>query len=219
MGTAPSHDRRHNKHDYVSLQLLMKTSRILTAILAALLIITLSAKGDIIELNLFGKAGSGLLSGNENGTILGTPGSGGELGGILYNTDTNLLTIDIGWGSGNGFTDLSGDATMGHIHGPTPEGQDPFTTNANVLIGLDNLTGWNPDAVTGGFDGSVTLSEAQEALLFQSRLYINVHTEINGGGEIRGNIVIPEPATLCLIAVGTAACLLWRWRFTRTKPI
>lgn len=151
-----------------------------------------------IAFDLAGKAGAGLLSGNENGTINGTPGSGGEVGtGIVFNDETNVLTINVGWGSTNGFANLSGDARAGHIHGPTPStGAAAFNENAGILIGLDDKPGWTASASAGGFSGSVTLSAEQVQHLFAGRLYINVHTQTNGGGEIRGNLVQPpfDPA-------------------------
>jgi glucose/arabinose dehydrogenase len=151
----------------------------------------ISAQAHIISFDLLGKAGAGLQSGNENGTINGTPGSGGEIGeGIVFNDQTGVLTIRVGWGSGNGFTNLSGNAQAGHIHGPTASGGTAsFTENAGIMIGLDDKPGWNPSATSGGFNGSVTLNSTQAADLFAGRLYINVHTPMNGGGEIRGNLV------------------------------
>jgi len=151
----------------------------------------LSAHAHIISLDLLGKAGAGLLSGNENGTINGTPGSGGEVGeGIVFNDQTGVLTINIGWGSGNGFTNLSGNAAAGHIHGPTASGGTAsFTEDAGVMIGLNDKPGWNPSATNGGFNGSVTLTSIQIEHLFNGRLYINIHTPTNGGGEMRGNLV------------------------------
>jgi glucose/arabinose dehydrogenase len=151
----------------------------------------LSAQAHIISFDLLGKAGAGLQSGNENGTINGTPGSGGEIGeGIVFNDQTGVLTIRVGWGSGNGFTNLSGNAQAGHIHGPTASGGTAsFTENAGVMIGLDDKPGWNASASNGGFNGSVTLNSTQTADLFAGRLYINIHTPTNSGGEIRGNLV------------------------------
>jgi glucose/arabinose dehydrogenase len=151
----------------------------------------LSAQAHIISFDLLGKAGAGLQSGNENGTINGTPGSGGEIGeGIVFNDQTGVLTIRIGWGSGNGFTNLSGNAQAGHIHGPTASGGNAsFTENAGVMIGLNDKPGWVASATNGGFNGSVTLNSTQTAHLFAGRLYINIHTPTNGGGEIRGNLV------------------------------
>lgn len=150
-----------------------------------------SAQAHMISFDLVGKAGSGLLSGNQNGTINGTPGSGGEVGsGIVFNDQTGLLTINVAWGSANGFTNLTGNATAGHIHGPTASsGAAAFNEDAPVLINLDDTAGWNPNAAGGGITRSVTLSSTQITQLFAGRLYINVHTLANGGGEIRGNLV------------------------------
>ena len=158
----------------------------------------LSSHAHMIAFDLAGKAGPGLLAGNENGTINGTPGSGGEVGtGIVFNDQTRVLTINVAWGSGNGFTDLSGNAAAGHIHGPTTSGGTAsFNENAGVMIGLNDKPGWNGSARNGGFSGSVTLTAQQVEFLFAGRLYINVHTPTNGGGEIRGNLVQPafDPA-------------------------
>ena len=151
----------------------------------------LSAQAHIISFDLLGKAGPGLLSGNQNQPINGTPGSGGEVGsGIVFNDQTGVLTINVAWGSANGFTNLSGNATAGHIHGPTASsGTAAFNEDAPVLINLDDTAGWNPSATNGGITRSVTLTSAQITQLFAGRLYVNVHTVANGAGEVRGNLV------------------------------
>ena len=145
----------------------------------------------IISFDLVGKAGSGLLSGNQNGTINGTPGSGGETGnGIVFNDQTGVLSIQVAWGSGNGFTNLTGNGTAAHIHGPTASSAPAsFNEDAPVMINLDDTAGWNPSATNGGITRSVTLTSTQITQLFAGRLYINVHTAANGAGEIRGNLV------------------------------
>jgi hypothetical protein len=38
-------------------------------------------------------------------------------------------------------------------------------------------------------DGSATLTDAQAADLAGGKLYVNVHTAANKGGEIRGQVV------------------------------
>ena len=151
----------------------------------------LSAEAHIISFDLVGKAGPGLIAGNQNGTINGTPGSGGEVGaGIVFNDQTGVLSIEVAWGSGNGFTNLTGTATAAHIHGPTASSAPAsFNEDAPVLINLDDTAGWNPSATNGGITRSVTLTSTQITQLFAGRLYINVHTGANGGGEIRGNLV------------------------------
>ena len=168
-------------------------SRKLSLAVAASALFAFSAHAHQIAFDLAGKGGAGLLSANENGAINGTPGSGGEVGtGIVFNDQTRVLTINVAWGSGNGFTDLTGNARAGHIHGPTASsGAAAFNDNATIMIGLDNQPGWNASATNGGFSGSVTLTAEQVEFLFAGRLYINVHTPTNTGGEIRGNLVQP----------------------------
>jgi CHRD domain/PEP-CTERM motif len=171
------------------------------AVVSALLACALSANAAIINLDLLGKAGAGLLGGNENGiTFVGTPGSGGEVGaGIFFNDVTLQLTINIAWGSGNGFLDLTSNANNSHIHGPTTSGGTAsFTQNANVLFNLPRVS---DSPTNGSIATTVTLTSAQATELLAGRYYINVHTVDNGGGEIRGNIV-PEPSSIALLSIG-----------------
>ena len=172
----------------------------------------------IIPFDLQGTAGFGLLPGNENPATTG--GSGGEIGaGITFDDVSLQLTINIGWGSGNGFTDLTGVATGGHIHGITDNpAPASFTENKPVLIALDTLGGWNPSATNGGFSGTVTLTAPQATALQEGRLYINIHTDAHGGGEIRGYLVVPEPSSVALlIFAGVGISLFGISRRKRTK--
>ena len=135
----------------------MKT---LTGTFLALLLLVASANAATIQFDLQGTAGFGLLGGNENPAVpSGQGGSGGEIGaGISYDDGSNVLTINIAWGSGNGFTDLTGDATAGHIHGPTVDsGSAAFTENAAVKYPISTLPGWVPSASSGHFIGTVTV--------------------------------------------------------------
>ena len=168
----------------------------------SLLLVATAASAATIAFTLEGNAGSGLRAGNEYPPVTG--GSGGILTVIEFDTTTNLLTIDIGWGSGNGFTDLTGPAVVGHIHGatanPAPTG---FSENAPAIYDLHTLSGWNPSHIDGGFDGVVTILETDEAALIGNRMYINVHTLVNPNGEIRGHLVaVPEPTAGALVGLG-----------------
>jgi hypothetical protein len=182
--------------------------------LFALLALGSFAQGAITSFDLLGSAGPGLLGGNEAPTPVTGGGSGGELGsGIFFDDSTNILTIHIGWGSGNGFTDLTGNAFAGHIHGPTSSpATASFSQSAGIRLGLDSLAGWNPSATNGGFNGTVTLLPADVAPLFEGRFYINIHTPTNPGGEIRGQIVVPEPGTAVALVAGLAGLMLRRRR-------
>ncbi|HMK66921.1 MAG TPA: CHRD domain-containing protein [Stellaceae bacterium] len=77
------------------------------------------------------------------------------------------------------FSDLSGPATAAHIHGPAAVG-----TNAAVVVPFDNV----PKAASGEIKGSKVLTDAQIADLDAGKFYVNVHTEANKGGEIRGQL-------------------------------
>src|SRR5574341_180323 len=135
-----------------------------------------AARGAIIPFDLQGKTGPGLLSANETHTVFGNPGSGGEgPGGIAFDTATRGLSIDIRWGSGNAFLNLTGDAIYGgHVHGPTlSDAPASFSQDAGILIALDSQPGWNGNASAGGFIGTVTLAPGNVSDLLGGRLYIN----------------------------------------------
>jgi hypothetical protein len=189
------------------------------AFLSPLVFLGLSAAAPAatIPFDLQGQAGFGLLPGNETSPVAGTPGTGGETGaGISYDDVSNVLTINIGWGVLNGFTDLTGNATMGHIHGPTASGGTAsFTQSAGIRYVLDSQPGWTASATSGGFLGTVTIAEADEPALLNGQMYINIHTFTNPGGEIRGNLVVvpePSPVGLGLLAAGTLLLLRRRLR-------
>jgi hypothetical protein len=184
---------------------------------ALLLAAPTTSQAAVIQFNLLGKGGSGLLSTNENTAVSATPvpGSGGEiLGGIEFDDSSLILTVRTGWGSANGFTNLTGNANAGHLHGPTTDGGTAsFTQNAGVKYGLDTLTGWNNSATAGGFNGTVAILPADVPALLAGQFYMNVHTAINGNGEIRGNlVVVPEPSTLLFGAVSLGLLTLRRRR-------
>jgi hypothetical protein len=177
-------------------------------------LMTGSANAATINFDLVGIAGNGLLTGNEPGSIAGNA-SGGEIGaGIFYDDITNLLTLNVGWGSSQGFNDLSSTSNNSHIHGPTAANNGSgFTQTAGVLFNLTRSS----NLATGGFFTNVplTLSPAQETDLLNGKLYINIHTANNGGGEIRGFLVqaptsVPEPFTIIGTLVGGTAALRMR---------
>ena len=172
---------------------------------AGLMALVAHAQAGIILFDLQGRAGAGLLGGNEFPSAVVGGGSGGELpGGIFYDDVTDMLTINVGWGSANGFTDLTANTTAGHLHGPASMNQ-----SAGVKYGLGNLPGWNPSATAGGFNGTISILAADEAALLNGQFYFNAHTAANPGGEIRGNlVVVPEPSVVVLGALGAGALLL-----------
>ena len=163
-----------------------------------------SSSAAIVSFILDGNAGLGLLPGNENPVATGGTGGLGS-GGISYDTVSNVLSIDIVWGSANGFVDLADDVSASHIHGFTASPPAGFSQNADVLYTLHTLPGFDTTATSGGFTGTVGIQEIHEAGLLAGQTYINVHTPQNGGGEIRGQLVVnpvPVPAASWLFGSG-----------------
>jgi hypothetical protein len=74
------------------------------------------------------------------------------------------------------YSGLSGPATAAHFHGPAAPGE-----NAKPAVAI-------PSATSSPSEGSATLTDAQAADLEAGKLYINVHTAANPGGEIRGQV-------------------------------
>jgi hypothetical protein len=84
------------------------------------------------------------------------------------------------------FKDLSGNATAAHIHGPA---------DANSTAGVFcNLTaqaatsGTLGEGTGAGSCGAVELTDAQIKDFEDGKMYVNIHTGANAGGEIRGQL-------------------------------
>jgi len=96
-------------------------------------------------------------------------GKGTATASLDTNTKTLTWTVD--------YSGLSGPATAAHIHGPADPG-----ANAGIVVPF-----------TGNFaspiKGSATLTDAQIAQLEAGKWYVNIHTEANKPGEIRGQLV------------------------------
>lgn len=133
----------------------------------------------------------GLSPSNEVPPSATSTGSGGEISaGILFDTDSSVLQVAVGYGSAAGFTDLTGPATAMHIHGPAGPG-----TNAGVLVSLVpyNFPASNP-ASGGVIYASVAWPTNETATLLAGQTYLNIHTAQYPGGEIRGQLIpINEP--------------------------
>jgi hypothetical protein len=96
---------------------------------------------------------------------------------LTYDPTTRMLTWSV---TSNG---LSGPATMAHFHGPAAEGK-----NAPPLIWLSEKGA----AVPNPIKGSATLTPEQAQQFMAGEWYVNVHTQANQGGEIRGQVIPPK---------------------------
>ena len=89
---------------------------------------------------------------------------------LYFDEVTKVLTYSVT------FSGLVGTETAAHIHGPAPPG-----VNAAVLF---PLAPGNPKI------GSVVLTLTQEGYLRDGLLYVNIHSQVYPGGEIRGQVLL-----------------------------
>ena len=161
----------------------------------------------------FGDHALGLAAPNAVGQPA-SPATGNEVGlGITFDDVTKELSWDIGYGSDFGFIDLAGDWTNAHIHGPIAVQFPSPNTGAGVRVPITpNIPGIS--LRTGRLTGSAVLSAEDEGSLLNNLLYINIHSQFAGGGEIRGQLVpvVPEPTTVLLLVLGIAVSMSGRVR-------
>jgi CHRD domain/PEP-CTERM motif len=132
---------------------------------------------------------------------------------VTYDAATHMLTVQVT------FSGLTGNTTASHIHcctavastgnagvaTETPTfGGFPLGVKAGSYFNIYDLTlaaSWNAPFITA--NGSIAGAEAAFAAgLASGRAYLNIHSNVNPGGEIRGFLRVPEPASLSIIGLG-----------------
>ena len=101
------------------------------------------------------------------------PNASKGLGGIDATLDTTKKSIS--W-SGY-YSDLTGKPIAAHFHGPAGPG-----VNAPVLVPVD--------ASNSPFKGAAPLTDDQLKDFGDGKVYFNIHTPTNKGGEIRGQLAV-----------------------------
>lgn len=81
------------------------------------------------------------------------------------------------------FEGLSSPATVAHIHRAPPARRGPVAFTVEVTT-----------AASGEVSGSLELDDAQIQALRHSEYYVQIHTENNAGGEIRGWLMPQDPS-------------------------
>jgi hypothetical protein len=128
------------------------------------------------------------LDGAQEVPVVVTPATGSAT--ITYDDVTNTLSWTIS------FQDLIGTSTDAHFHGPAAPG-----VSAGVLVPIPHTDGLTADTLIG----SAVISELNETRLLGELMYINIHSTFRPGGEIRGQVLLPEPTTLVLMGAGLVA--------------
>jgi hypothetical protein len=168
-----------------------------------------------------------LTNGAENPPVVPTtstgaprPASFGTAAFVLNDAMTamtftaTIFNIDF---TGTQTPDVNDNLQNAHIHAgpavtPTTNGPvvwgflgAPFNdNNPNDVVVTPFATGVG-GTVSGKWDaveGNNTTLTAQLENILAGRSYINFHTTQFGGGEIRGNITVPEPTTMALLGLG-----------------
>lgn len=74
------------------------------------------------------------------------------------------------------YSGLTGDVTAAHFHGPGEPGK-----NAPPIVPLSG-------SLKSPIDGKATLTDEQAKMFMDGKVYFNLHTEKNKGGEVRGQL-------------------------------
>ncbi len=141
---------------------------------------------------------------------------------VIYDSVAHTLRVEVT------FAGLTGPTTASHIHAATAV---PGAGTVGVATTLPTFPGFPLGVTSGTYDQTLdltdagsfnpafvtanggTLASAESALigaLEQERAYLNIHTTVYPGGEIRGFLVesVPDGAETVLLLTFSLFCLL-----------
>ena len=114
-----------------------------------------------------------LLGANERPTPITSPGTGSA----IFSLEGSTLHFNIRYAG------LSGNSTASHIHGPATAAE-----STGVMIDLAPYHFGPYGSPSGTMSGSIVLTASQRSNIVHGFTYVNVHSTLHGGGEIRGQI-------------------------------
>lgn len=165
----------------------------------------------------FSFAGTIIYDANLNGPSESPPNASPATGFAIVTFDdiANTMRVQVN------FSGLLGTTTASHIHCCTAL---PFTGTANVATQTPSFAGFPLGVTSGSYDHTFdmtltstynapfvtasggTAAGAEAALIANAAAgleYLNVHSTVDPGGEIRGFLVaVPEPGTWVLAIAG-----------------
>ena len=152
----------------------MRASRVFI-VLAAVAAIGVACGDDIIGVPPGLEVYTATLSGaNERLTPVTTTATGSAIVTVMGNLiswKVDVVDID--------------SIVAGHIHHGPVDSAGPVRVNFNPPVTRQNFTG---TATQGSF---VVTSDSVQTWLREGNAYVNIHTQVNGAGEIRGQLRKP----------------------------
>jgi hypothetical protein len=119
------------------------------------------------------------------------------------------------------FSGLQGTVSAAHIHGPTA---NAFSGTAGVMTQTPSFSGFPHGGTSGMYDMTFNMGDSSSwnpnfnppggraetfvQAVADGKAYLNIHSNLFPGGEIRGFFMVPEPGTTALFAAGGAGLLI-----------
>ena len=152
-----------------------------------------------------------------------SPGTG--FAQVTFDDVANLMTVNVT------FSGLLGTTTASHIHAATASpgsGTAAVATTTpyfagfpigvtsgthNNTLDMTQTSSYNPTYITGNGGTTAGAEAALLGAMLADEAYLNIHTTVVPGGEIRGFLtLVPEPGIATLFVLGAIIPAIWRKR-------